>query len=255
MVFRNANKMSDFIDSKLKYRFNRYLLNAVHHIASVSGSCSEDVIHFFSLPPNKVTTIEIGIDFREIGKLPDDIVPIFLQGPVYLNVASLVPEKNHIGLLNIFASLRKTIPNAQLIIVGKGKLESELVAKVKQRNLKEAVHFLGYRNDVLEIMAASEAFLIPSLIEGLPAVILEAMWAHCPVIAYEVGGIGEVVQNNVSGFLVAKNDEEGFLRCVLKLIERDCREKITKSAYEVVTRKFDNQLVAARFSELYKRLL
>src|SRR5690606_34809136 len=98
----------------------------------------------------------------------------------------------------------------QLLLLGKGKLEGKIRSKIKELNIEGNVHFLGYRNDVLNILHQSDAFILPSLIEGLPAVILEAMYCETPVVAYNVGGIGEVVIPGETGWLVEKNEETKF---------------------------------------------
>lgn len=255
IVFRNANKMSDFIDSKPKYWLNKFLLSKVAHVISVSKSCSDDLITFFTFPKSKVDTVEIGIELSSIGSLPPDLNPIFVKGPVLLNVASMVPEKNQLGLLRIFSEVLKEVSNAQLIMIGKGKLESALKSYVAEQGIEKHVHFLGYRNDVLEIMNACKAFLLPSHIEGLPGVILEAMYANCPVVAYSVGGIGEVIAHHKTGFLVSKDDERTFVKYVLSILTDFDGNQIQKTARQFVMKDFDNRLIANRFLSIYTRVL
>ena len=255
IVFRNANKMSDFIDSKPKFWLNKFFLSLVAHVISVSKSCSEDLITFFSFPKSKVDTVEIGIELNPIGGLPEDLKPICENGPVVLNVASMVTEKNQLGLLRIFSEVLKQVGNAQLVIIGKGKLESSLKAFAVQQGIEKSVHFLGYRNDVLEIMNACNAFLLPSHIEGLPGVILEAMYASCPVVAYDVGGIGEVVVHNKTGFLVLKDDEGSFVKHVMAILTDFDGNQIMKEARQFVMKDFDNRMITNRFLTIYARVL
>lgn len=256
IVFRNANKMSDFIDSKPKFWFNRFLLNRVAHVISVSESCSEDLVTSFSFPKTKIDTVEIGIELHPIGVMPVDLVSIFNRGPVLIHVASMVPEKNHHGLLRIFKMVIEKIVDVQLLIIGKGKLEAELKHYAHQLGIENQVHFLGTRTDVLEIMKFSKALLLPSKIEGLPGVILEAMYAHCPVVAYRVGGIGEVIEHTQTGLLVTKDDEVLFTELVASLLSNEALgKKLTQSAHHFVVSKFDNGMIAKRFLEIYKRIL
>ena len=139
-------------------------------------------------------------------------------GPFLLNVASFVPEKNHEGLLRIFSKLLVDFPSAQLLLIGEGKLKSSIETLAEELNLNNNLHFLGKRNDVLQIMPCCDMFLLPSLIEGLPGVILEAFATRLPVVAYNVGGIKEVVLDNETGYLIDKNNEIEFWDDVKKKI-------------------------------------
>ncbi len=255
IVFRNANKMSDFIDSRPKYWFNKFLLSKVTEVISVSESCSEDLVTSFSFPKKKVDTVEIGIDLVPVGNMPMDLVSIFNRGPVLIHVASMVPEKNHHGLLRIFKLVMDKIGNVQLLIIGKGKLEAELKHYAHELGIENRVHFLGSRTDVLEIMKFSTALLLPSKIEGLPGVILEAMYACCPVVAYRVGGVGEVVSHNQTGLLAGKDEEETFAELVILILSQEpLRSKIIQQA-KLVASKFDNRIIAERFLSIYQRIL
>ncbi len=256
LIFRNANKMSDFVDTRFKFYFNRFLLRQSDHIISVSDYSRQDLISVFGVPDKKITTVEIGIDQRSIGDYPRDIMGISSGKTVLLNVASLVPEKNHAGLLRIFAAIRKQHPGVILLLVGSGQGEQALKKLISESDLHECVFLLGNRKDVLEIMKGTNVFLLPSLIEGLPGVILESMYCRCPVVAYEVGGISEVIKQNRTGKLVMKNDETGFAGAVLEVLNSDTdRFEITENAFGLVVKKYDNRGIAKRFEQVYQMVL
>ena len=84
--------------------------------------------------------------------------------------------------------------------------------------MESNIHFLGYRNDVFDILAHSTAYMMPSLIEGLPAVILEAMYCKTPVVANNVGGIGEVLIEGKTGWPISVGDEDKFATAVGDII-------------------------------------
>lgn len=256
IVFRNANKMSDFISGRLSFGYNQFLLNRVTQVISVSENCGKDLVNFFSMPVSKMNTVEIGIEIQPIGKLSEDVIPIFNKGPVLINVASMVPEKNQRGLLRIFKNLVEAIPSVQLVIVGSGKLENDLKEYARQLEIEAQVHFLGNRNDVLGMMKHSQALLLPSIIEGLPGVILEAMYAGCPVVAYPVGGIPEVIVHRQTGLMTKTNDEVEFAELVTSLLaNRSLWVSVSEAAQRFVTVKFDNRNIVARFLAIYNRLL
>lgn len=255
IIFRNANKMSDFIDSKPKYILNNFFLHRVAHVISVSEACSADLIDFFHFPQSRMDTVEIGIEATPASAFPEDLLPLKQRGPLWLNVGGLVPEKNQKGLLHIFAGILTQIPNARLLIIGQGRLEGELKQRAQALQLENAVHFLGTRTDVQAIMPHCEAFLLPSHIEGLPGVILEAMYARCPVVAYNVGGISEVVEHEVTGMLIPKDAGASFARAAVELYHNPpLKNQITEAAYHQVTTRFTNATIATRFESVYKKV-
>lgn len=256
IVFRNANKMGDFIDNKLKWYLNKFYLSKVSHVISVSNECRKDFKDTFNFPSEKLSTIEIGVENKNTGHRPKDLEEIFKKGRVLTHIGGFVPEKNHKGLLNIFKGIAKDFPDLQLLLIGKGWLQEEIKIQAEQLDISKQVHFLNYRKDVLNILSHSSAFVMPSLIEGLPAVILEAMYCSTPVVANNVGGVGEVIINGETGWLVEKGDEDEFkasLKEVLKNGE-ESRKRAVK-AKRLIRSKFMNKQVACRFVDVYSKIL
>jgi glycosyltransferase involved in cell wall biosynthesis len=109
---------------------------------------------------------------------------------------------------------------------------------------------------VLEILKHSEAFVLPSLVEGLPAVILEAMYCKTPVIANDVGGIGEVVISRRTGWLIKKGDEEDFEKSLIEVLQKgqDNLMEIA-NAKRMISEKFLNDKIARRFYAAYQKSL
>jgi glycosyltransferase involved in cell wall biosynthesis len=97
-------------------------------------------------------------------------------------------------------------------------------------------------------------FLLPSLIEGLPGVILEAFATRLPVVSYNVGGIKEVVLDKETGFLIDKNNEIDFLKAINNCLSSD-NDLIKNNAYELVSKNYSNEAIAYKFLEFYKKYL
>jgi L-malate glycosyltransferase len=258
VVYRNANKISDFIDSKLKYLFNKFLVDRVDFVISVSEMCRKDFIETFSYSASRISVGTIGIEPRSVGKVPDDLDHIYRRGRVCVNIGGMVPEKNQKALLKMFNVLLTNDPTLQLIILGEGKLKAQLVDYAAQLSISDNVHIPGHRKDVLEILGGASVFLLPSLIEGLPASILEAQYCRVPVVTYGVGGIGEIIHHEVTGWLIRKNDEESFIEAVEKVLDEknsahvnDIREK----AFQMVMSDYKNESVARNFRQLYEKVI
>lgn len=256
IIFRNANKMGDFIHSQIKWHLNKFYINGVDHVISVSKECEKDFIKTFKYPKTLINTIEIGVEEAVIEEVPNDLKNIFQKGPVLVHIGGFVPEKNHEGLLKIFKRVKDDYPEIQLLLLGKGKLETSIKGRVKRLNLNDNVHFLGHRTDVLEILKYSQTFLLPSFIEGLPGVILEAMYCKTPVIAYDVGGISEVVKPEETGWLIKKGDEDDFVHAIREVLNSlvDTESRIN-AAEILIHNSFLNSKIAERFEAVYEKVI
>ncbi|MCM4157110.1 glycosyltransferase [Gramella sp. AN32] len=256
LIFRNANKMGDFINTSLKKSLNSFYLKQLDYVISVSKECEKDFSRTFEFPPNKIETITIGVEDKNIKNISKDLKDIFLKGPVLTHIGGFVPEKNHVGVINIFKEIHDEIPNSQLLLIGKGNLQNHIRELVQKKKLNKNVHFLDYRTDVLEILNNSSLFLLPSFIEGLPAVLLESMYCGCPVIAYDVGGIGEVVKSGVTGQLITTGDEKLFIeKSLLVLNNLTIQKEIQRNSKQLVKNNFTNLKISKEFEDCYKKLI
>lgn len=257
IVYRNANKMGDFIDSKVKRIFNQFLLNKCLGIASVSELCRVDFLETFNFKCERTRTLSIGVnsDLNQYD-FPEDLKALKGEGPLLINVASLVPEKNHNALLEIFTDIKKQSPNAKLLVLGDGHLKEELKGQIKSMGLGGSVHLLGYRKDVLPIVQHADLFLLPSLIEGLPGVILESFMMKTPVVANNVGGISEVVRDEQTGRLIEPGDTKGFAAaCKVLMADAAYAEKLANQAHDLVNTEYLNSIIAKKFESFYEELI
>ena len=254
MIFRNANKMGDFIDSKFKFLLNNFYVGKLDYVISVSKECQIDFQKTFSFPDQKIRTVEIGVESQDIKNQVPEINIFNGDQKIITHIGGYVPEKNHLRLIHIFKNILVEYPDAKLLLIGKGRLEEIVLKKVESLQLQNSIHFLGYRNDVLEILSKSDAFVLPSLIEGLPGVILEAMYCNTPVIAYNVGGIKEVVMPE-TGWLIEKNDEASFVESLKEALTKDVQTKQKiKTANKMIHERFLNSEISKRFLSAYNEV-
>jgi glycosyltransferase involved in cell wall biosynthesis len=250
IVFRNASTISLYIKSTWVLLFNRFLFQFVDHIVSVSVHSKMDCLKLFPFVKNKVSVIHTGI---ETNKHPvNSVAKNYL-----LHVGGFSFEKNHEGLLRIFNQLRKTRPELELWLVGDGILRNRIKKKAKEEpNLASSVKFLGYRKDVIPIMKAAKALLLPSIIEGFPGVILEAFYWRVPVVAYNVGGVSEALRHKETGWLIDEEKEEDFVQAVQEiLMDIELVEKVKENAFQVVNTHFRNENIAKEFINVYQTVL
>jgi glycosyltransferase involved in cell wall biosynthesis len=126
--------------------------------------------------------------------------------PVAGIVARLTPAKDHVNLFEAFVRVRRSLPDARLVVVGDGELRDDLHRAVRERALDDAVIFTGRRDDVADVLSAIDVFVLSSATEGLALTLIEAMAAGLPVVATRVGGNTEVVVEGETGRIVPPRD-------------------------------------------------
>ncbi|TML98227.1 MAG: glycosyltransferase family 4 protein [Actinobacteria bacterium] len=137
--------------------------------------------------------------------------------PRLLCVGRLIPIKGHIVLLRAFAEARRQLPELRLDIAGRGPLEPALRALAKELEVDDAIRFLGYVAPVQRAIEDVAIVVVPSMGEGFGMVALEAMERARPVIAAEIGGLGELVEEGVTGLLVPPGEADPLAEAIVRL--------------------------------------
>jgi len=236
------------IDSFLLRKFDR-----------VVGVSEEIVTEMMRLCINKSMKITNGIDLnwftaapkserllREFGLRRDAVI--------FGMISSLTTEKNHILAIESFEKLSNK--NTQLLIVGDGPLFDELKERVSSLNLRERVFFVGRQNNIRDILSVMDVFLLPSLQEGLPMALLEAMACGKAVIASGVGEIPNVIVNKVSGFVVAPSDSVALVDAMQRLVGNvKLINEVGIKARQRVEKHFSSEQMTRQYCRLYDQVL
>jgi starch synthase (maltosyl-transferring) len=175
---------------------------------------------------------------------------------VLLFVGRLDPQKGPLQLLEAAAELFTEHSDLQLVMVGDGPLATELRAWTVVRGLESRIHFVGRQADVAGLMRAADVFVLPSLWEGLPNVILEAMAAGMPVVATDVEGVRDLLIEGDSGTIVPRNGEFPLAQAIGHVLgNREQARRMAFQAQALVKERFTWPLVAAEYERLYAELL
>lgn len=136
-------------------------------------------------------------------------------------VGRLAPEKGLLVLLDAFAEVRRSRPDAQLTLIGDGPEREQIAAKVAAMGLDDRVRFTGYlsQDDVAARLSQVDMLVLPSFAEGVPVVLMEAMASRLPVIATRIAGVAELVEDGVSGLLVPPGDPEALTHALATLMD------------------------------------
>jgi glycosyltransferase involved in cell wall biosynthesis len=222
-----------------------------HRVIAVSETIARG-LEEQGVPREKVRVVHSGFDqdrFRDLPSLEEARQRLGWDhdSPVLLFVGALAPHKSIPLLLTVFQSLLQHIPHAKLVLAGDGPMRRQLDIEVDRHGLSERVEFLGYREDVPLLIVASDLLVLPSTEgEGSPAVIKEAMACRRPVVAASHGGIEEIVEDGVTGFLVPPHDATALAETLRRLLEdRSLRKKVGDQAARDVIRFEVSRLVEA----------
>jgi glycosyltransferase involved in cell wall biosynthesis len=178
----------------------------VHRYLAVSRHVRDRLAAAIGLPERKLRVVPNGIDPAPFTRPADPALRTRLAGtpdrPLVLTAARLTPQK----AIDVLLSAAVLVPEAVFVIAGDGPERAALEARAKALGVAQRVRLLGARGDVAELLAACDLFVLPSLFEGLPLSVLEAMAAAKPVVATRIGGTVEAVVDGETGILVPPGD-------------------------------------------------
>lgn len=243
--------MTDHLRRRLALRWA--FRNSVRAVA-VSDDTRTHLESELGLAPAAITTVRNGIPLRtgarerlrsELGLAPDCIL--------LLAVGNLQPRKGHRVLLRALAAIRAHRPELpwHLAIAGRGQEAASLAAFAADAGLADRVALLGHREDVPDLHAAADVFVMPSLWEGLPLALLEAMAAGTAVVASAVSGIPEAVTFGVHGLLVPPGDDKGLEQALeIVLTDHQLRRQLGAAA----RRRARSEFTLTRMADDYQRI-
>lgn len=226
-----------------------FIWNLNKNIVVVSEDAKRELLSHSKVLPEKVKVIYNGISANGAQ------TRIAGNAGLIGNVARLSEEKDHFTLIEAFSRVVKEIKGAILMIVGDGPLMDSLKSKVRSLNLKEKVLFLGFRDDVQDLMKTFDIFTLSSTTEGISLTLLEAMRAGKPIVATDVGGNREVVSDQESGILVPKKNPEEMARAIIRILkDKRLAGKMGARGHEIVKEKFSLERMTKEYIELYESI-
>lgn len=171
-------------------------------------------------------------DVKERHHLPEDVPVVGIFG-------RLVPQKQHDLFLQVAEKLRKKHPKTAFVVVGEGPLRENIVQQAVDAKLAENLYMLGLQRNVFELYRACDLVLLTSDDEGLPNVVLEAMLTGRPVLAFDVGGVRELIVSEKTGVVIPPNDVYLMSKKALELLgNQDLRETMGKAARQYIQEHF-----------------
>ncbi|MBT4594870.1 glycosyltransferase family 4 protein [bacterium] len=237
------------------YLFELFTAPITSHFVCVSSAdrkLGSKILPFFK---RRSSVIRAAVDFHifqksELHKFPQGKDP-FIIG----TVSCFKPQKNLLDLVEAFAIAKKQIPGRalELHVLGDGVMRPQIEAKIKSFGIEKEVKLLGWQSDVAKHLHGWHLMAMSSLWEGLPCAVVEARLSKIPVVAYDVGGIYEIIKDNKNGFLINPKDIKGLAVKLARVASDEITYK-SMCRYGDDLDGFSLEKMVAQHEELYRRL-
>lgn len=255
---------SEYVGGFLRNRLLQITDNLDDVVTIVSQKAAETMIISKILSTNKLLVIYNGIDLNKFifqdKKTREEIreeLNLKKDDKVLISVARLFEAKGYPYLIEAIKILKKKYLDIKLLILGEGKEKNKLEEQIRDSNLEKNISLLGRKENVSDYLNASDIFVLASLWEALGCVILEAMACGLPVIATNVGGIPEIIEDNVSGFLVSSKNPEALAQKIDYLLGLDEQKRLElgNRGRKIIEEKFSLDRMVESYENLYYELL
>lgn len=248
IVLRNASTVSRWITGGASLAFNRWLVHRANYVVSVSERSMKDfvVAYRYGKP---ITTIPIGVYLPEVRQEEARRFDV-------IHIGAFTPEKNHQGLLHILNDVARRMPDLRVALIGNGVLFEDIRRSIDTMALTDHIEMLGAQPEPETFLRQARCLVLTSTIEGLPAVILEALANKVPVVSYNVGGVSEVLVHGETGMLINLHDESSFADAVVALLEDPTyASRLGQNGYVLVSSRFLMRQVARQFEDVYNSIV
>ena len=234
---------------------HRLMTAFVDRYIAVSADVAANLERRFGVGASKITVVPNAADLPELqaagGARPVDW-PVRAGRRAALMLARLEVEKG----VDVLIRAAAAIPELDLVIAGDGSCRATLEATAAELGIAERVHFLGYRSDPAALLANADLFVLPSLVEGFPLSVVEAMAAGVPVVASDIGGTREAVEHERTGLLVPPRDADALAAAIRRTLSDPAATSArVAAARDRATRELSASAIAARVTAIYDSLL
>ncbi len=239
---------------------NFLLFRKIDRIICVANSVKEDVLKSnWRLPAEKLSILENSVDYERFADVSisrataKQMLGVPAEAFVFGTVGRLAPTKGLSYLIEAFERVKKQEPAAHLVLLGDGPCRAELEQQASNLSCRDAVHFLGHRRNIEQLIRGMDVFVLSSVAEGMPRAILEVMAAGIPCVATAVGGIPEIINSREVGLLAPPRDAEALAQAMTKLAaSQEQLRKYAEQARDRISRFYSHEVVRKKLERLYE---
>lgn len=238
----------------------QFAYSTLNQIIAVSRENKRQLQDVFKIQRPAIKVIYNSIDVRHYSKvipLDKDVMPFTRKkDKTYIaHIGRLHPQKGHEFLINAAPTILKSYPDCHFLFIGDGQLKQNLQDKINSKQLDSYFDFTGYCSEIDKILTFVDIVVLPSLFEGFPFVLLEAMAAAKPVVASAIGGNTEAIEDGITGFLVRPGDTTQLADRILFLLQNKIlAKKMGQMGLERVQKQFNLNKMALKVDRLYQEM-
>ena len=236
------------------------------HFIAVSHATLEKGVALRIVPRQRASVIRSGVkiaEFESAARAADGAEGTGLRRELGLTpgtpligmVACLKPQKSPLDFIEVAARVGAVFPEASFVVAGDGQLRNQMLARAGSLGLAGRLHLLGWRRDIPRVIAALDVLVLPSLWEGLPRVLPEAIAAGVPIVATRVDGTADILEEDVTGLVCAPHDVDGLALRVERLLRAPELGRSLASRARGVLPEFDIDAMVRAQERLYLDLL
>ncbi len=263
-VYKNIGVASYWANTRSRVWFNRFWLRNIDCSVSVSEHGRRDFINHYGYDENRAAFIPNAVQTEGFDRAADPAVRNRMRTELGVSeedvliamVGSLSHEKGQGTLVNATARLVKKGLPVKLILIGNGPEREKLGNRARLAGIATSVRFLGVRKDIPEVLSGMDMFALASQSEGMPGVLIEAGLSRLASIAYDVGGVTEVLNHNSTGLVIPADDFEGLVNGLEGLVTRpEWRAELGERARTWCQERFDMSRVTNQYRQLFEQVL
>ena len=229
---------------------------------AVSKSLERSLVQHYGLTEDKIQTIYNGVDLSRYSheKQPDLALKSKLGFEVNTRVVGIIGrfvyQKGHSTFLEAASIIAKSWPDVRFLLVGDGPLKPDIVKRSEDLKLSGQTVMTGERNDIPELLSIMDIVIQPSIVEGLPRVIIEAMAMAKPIVASDIDGIREEIDHEKTGILVPSKNPNALAEAIMMLLKDETKARdLGRAARKTADQRFNLNRQLALYEEMYLELL
>lgn len=229
-------------------------------IINISKSEYESALKYKIAPKKKMCIIENGIDFTKFennDKYREETRKKYhiAENEIMIGVVGrLTEQKDPMTMIKAFELVHKENKNTKLMYVGSGELEKNVKQYAKEKNILDKIIITGWVDNVEQYIPAFDIAVLPSKWEGFGLVLIEYMACDKPIIATNVGGIKDIIENEVNGILIPKESPEKLKYAIEKILKRETKYSIIGERYKLIMKKYDIRTVVNNHKTIIERM-
>jgi L-malate glycosyltransferase len=237
------------------------VIRRIHRMATRvianSSAVAEMLVNEFKIPAERVRVMRNGVDLsrfrRRSGPRVTPLDQLEPDAKILLTVANMHSSvKGHYELIEAAQHICSIFPAAKFVLAGDGVERSRIEEAVRAAGVEKNFIFLGQRADIPELLASADFFVLPSRAEGLPNAALEAMASGLPVVATRVGGIPEIIEDDVSGLLVPPQNSAALAQALTGVLsDVELAAKLAEASRQRACSEFSFERAIAQLEEIY----